>query len=218
MLGKTKRLAKFSFTWPFPLWVIRGYATVSLGGQTLKLKDKSYGLARRIFEKRWEPGVAEFLRDTLNQGDIFIDIGAHVGAYTLLASKLVGSRGQVYAFEPDPVARRFLYKNIGINRAINVTILPLAVSDVEKTVTLAAPKAFGGAVSSIGAARTRFGSGESLQVRTITLDGFCSEHAIQPDLVKVDVEGAESAVIAGGGSRSGPLTGYFTRIPPYKTP
>jgi FkbM family methyltransferase len=61
-------------------------------------------------------------------GDVFVDVGANAGHYALLASRFVGSRGIVIAFEPSPVIRERLARNVALNRLSNVTIRPEALS------------------------------------------------------------------------------------------
>ena len=74
----------------------------------------------------WEPHVTEAFRARLGAGDICVDIGAHVGYYTLLASTLVGPTGHVYAFEPSPGVYRALEQNVARNGVTNVTALNIA--------------------------------------------------------------------------------------------
>lgn len=74
----------------------------------------------------WEPHVTDSFRRRLRSGDICIDIGAHVGYYTLLAAKLVGPGGHVYAFEPSPDVYRTLVLNLERNAVANVTALNVA--------------------------------------------------------------------------------------------
>ena len=62
-------------------------------------------------------------------GDVFFDLGAYVGPFTLLAARLVGPEGRVVAFEPDPRARAVLERNLAANGVANVTVVPCAVGD-----------------------------------------------------------------------------------------
>jgi FkbM family methyltransferase len=74
----------------------------------------------------WEPHVTLAFRRGLRAGDVCIDIGAHIGYYTLLGSKLVGPVGHVYAFEPSPSRYQALAANLVRNGLTNVTALNLA--------------------------------------------------------------------------------------------
>jgi FkbM family methyltransferase len=84
----------------------------------------------------WEPNVtAAFIR-SLSPGDVCLDIGAHLGYYTLIASRLVGSNGHVYAFEPSPANYRELLGNLTRNGVANVTARRLAVGATHETALL----------------------------------------------------------------------------------
>ena len=75
----------------------------------------------------WEPNLTAVFSRTLAPGDVCIDVGAHIGYYTLLAASAVGSGGHVYAFEPSPANYRALRRNIALNGLANVTAQNVAV-------------------------------------------------------------------------------------------
>ena len=80
------------------------------------------GLALSIF-KIYEPNQTEIVKKYVHEGDIVVDIGAHVGYYTLLMAQLVGKNGKVYSFEPDPVNFQLLKKSVEINGFENVVLI-----------------------------------------------------------------------------------------------
>jgi FkbM family methyltransferase len=84
----------------------------------------------------WEPNVTAVFSGALAPGVVCLDIGAHIGYHTLLASKLVGSRGHVYAFEPSPESYRRLRANVDLNGLRNVTTAQLAVGEEERRAVL----------------------------------------------------------------------------------
>lgn len=136
----------------------------------------------------WEPRAIELFRRCVRPGDVVFDLGARFGAYSLLASRLVGSQGDVYAFEPDPVARSVLARNLAANRASNVTIVPHAVSARPGSAWLRSPKP--------GSGNTVVSEeGGILGVETVSLVSFCHEHSLSPAVIKVDVEGGEARVL-----------------------
>jgi FkbM family methyltransferase len=137
-------------------------------------------------------GIA-YLRDNLRPGDQFVDIGAWIGPYTLLASRLVESAGAIYSFEPDPVARAALDRNIAQNSAHNIKVLPWAVTEQRGRTNLISP-ALGDSKS-----QTRLG-GNGPDVESISLDEFCQTGGFIPSVIKIDVEGGETGVFAGGRS------------------
>jgi len=117
------------------------------------------------------------------------DVGAHVGFYSLLASILVGPAGRVVAFEPWPENIVYLKKHLYLNRLENVTVVEKAVSDCT-----------GEAWFQEGSCRStgHLSPQGTLKVKTIRLDDFVQENpALAPDYLKIDVEGAELAVLAG---------------------
>lgn len=136
----------------------------------------------------YEPRQTERFLRCVGPGDTVFDVGAHAGYYTLLASFRVGAGGRVFAFEPDPRNARYLRGNVAVNERTNVHVEEAAVSDREGR------SAFGGG-SGTGTRRLT-GDGE-MEVRTITLDGFRSEHPVVPSVIKVDVEGAEERLLRG---------------------
>ena len=70
----------------------------------------------------WEPNISCAVTDILKPGDVFVDIGAHVGYDTLLAASVVGRSGSVYSFEADPNTYASLAANINMNKLTNVTM------------------------------------------------------------------------------------------------
>jgi FkbM family methyltransferase len=122
-------------------------------------------------------------------GMVVFDVGAHAGFYSLLFARLVGAGGQVWAFEPNVENAAYLVKHVHLNRAANVTVMRAAVS--------AAPELGHfrlGSDSYLG----RLAPEGDYRVPTVSLDNLLKRHAAPyPDLIKIDVEGAEAAVLAG---------------------
>ena len=148
----------------------------------------SRGKILRILGGSYEPEQTRLFEEHVRPGHTVLDVGAHVGYYTVLSAVLAGERGAVWAFEPNPVNAAFLRRHAEINGLANVRVTEAAVSDAN------------------GSARFGFGSGSgtghlaadgTVEVRTVRLDDFCSEHGIAPSAVKIDVEGAEGAVLEG---------------------
>ena len=81
----------------------------------------------------WEQHITRVISEALAPGDVFVDVGANVGYYSLLASSRVGSEGKVFAFEASPTIYAALVANIGRNRLTNVVALSRAVSNTAGT-------------------------------------------------------------------------------------
>jgi FkbM family methyltransferase len=143
-----------------------------------------------------EPESAAFLTRFLKPGMIFFDAGAHIGEYVLLAASCIGDRGQVHAFEAQPATAVLLRQNCAANLLRNVVVNSCALSDREGQVDFdICPEP---AMSSIA---TRDPTGPKpltrIRVRSMTLDAYCAQKRVWPDLVKIDVEGAEWLVLQG---------------------
>lgn len=125
----------------------------------------------------------------VKEGMVIFDVGAHVGYYSLLASQLVGEKGYIVAFEPLPRNLYYFKKHIDINSIRNIRIIDAAILD-------ACGEAYfiEGEDSSTG----HINPDGPLKVKTITLDSIVSSGDIStPNLIKIDVEGAEVQVLHG---------------------
>jgi FkbM family methyltransferase len=121
----------------------------------------------------------------------FVDLGAHVGYFSCLAGRLVGPRGLVVAFEPNPRNYELLLANVWRNGLTNVVCFPWAVSDSSRILDLYL------ATGNSGDHRIFAEAGRSsVPVRAVALDTL---EALRPpvDVVKIDVQGAEEAVFHG---------------------
>ncbi len=141
-----------------------------------------------VYFGEMEPEQTAAMAGAIRPGNVFFDIGANVGYYTVLASRLVGEAGKVVAFEPVPRNIEFLRQHIELNSAANVILKPLAVSDRQGTVRFSL-----GPDSAMG----HIGEDGELEVATTTLDDVVSELGLMPDVMKIDVEGAEREVFLG---------------------
>ena len=145
----------------------------------------------------FEPDERAFVRRLLQPGMIVLDIGAHQGLYTLLASSLTGRSGKIFAFEPSPRERKALRLNVLLNRRKNVSIQPFALGDKschsEMYIVL-------GKKTGLNSLRPPAASvvTTTVPVEVRTLDELIESGAIpRPDFIKLDVEGAELSVIRG---------------------
>ncbi len=90
-----------------------------------------------VYFNKMEPEQAESMLRELKEGDVFFDIGANVGYYSILASKLVGKDGSVVACEPVIRNLAFLQQHVTLNKADNVRILAFACSSENGTARFA---------------------------------------------------------------------------------
>jgi FkbM family methyltransferase len=124
----------------------------------------------------------------LSPGMVVYDIGANVGVYTVLACSAVGEKGRVFSFEPATMNLFYLNENVRVNRFLNCEVIPKAVSDSDGTVQFE----FSGE-SCLG----KISTDGLLRVPSISLDSFCFTGKPAPQLLKIDVEGAEYEVLTG---------------------
>jgi FkbM family methyltransferase len=147
---------------------------------------------------QWEPYLTAYVRHLLRPGDIFVDVGANIGYHSLLAAQAVGPRGRVYAIEASPSIYARLLENIRLNRLRNIEPLQAAAADTpgEATIWLAAPQARGHSTT-VPSHATDEGMHREAIVRADTIAGLVGADVLRrARLVKVDVEGAERAVLA----------------------
>ena len=143
----------------------------------------------------WEPTLTRWIAKRLRPGDTFIDVGAHIGYYTLLAASLVAATGRVVAVEPSPSIFRALQKNLSRNRVKNVRAVRVAASDRAGVL-----KIFRGPSSNLGATTLVEELGFDIEDH---VDAQPLSVALRPEemrnvrLMKIDVEGAELEVLAG---------------------
>jgi len=142
----------------------------------------------------WEPEVTGVITSTVKPGMTVIDIGSHVGYYSLLFAKCVGPTGRVFSFEPLPENLALLRKNVQLNKLTNVHSLSYALFSRAGELSLSVPSESPN--SGDGSVIHERGSKHVL-VPAITLDSFCASANIQPDILKMDVEGAEYDVLLG---------------------
>jgi FkbM family methyltransferase len=157
------------------------------------------GLGAQLFyEGRSEPDVEEFCLRFLTPGMVFFDIGAHVGKYTLLCARAVGSQGYVHAFEPNPDLSRLLRLNIDQNGLRNAKTNRCAVSDEDgvSDFELCAESSISSLVREENRHTPR-ASSRIVTVPTVRLDTYCTRTGARPHLVKIDAEGAELLIFQG---------------------
>lgn len=142
----------------------------------------------------WEAAeTARFLR-TVKPGDTFVDAGANAGYYTIIGSRLVGDKGKVYAFEPEPKSFALLEKNVRLNGLTNVVLEQKALSNRKGVIKL-----FIADVNK-GDHRIYQPEGESrpsVDVEAVRLDEYFKGQGRGIDVLKTDTQGAEGLILEG---------------------
>ena len=146
---------------------------------------------------QWEPNVTQYILDNLKPGETFIDVGANIGYYTLLASRIVGPAGAVFSIEASKSIFERLQRNVSLNDCGNVTCINAAASDStgELSIYLAGHENLGHSTT-VKSLATREGMLFEQKVRADTVEALVGGAILrQARLIKIDVEGAELAVL-----------------------
>ena len=171
-------------------------------GKDLKVRVYPYDvIGKRIFiDGLFEKEECRFVTGFLKPGMVFLDIGANIGQYTLLAAHQVGPTGQVHSFEPSGRMYSELQYNVGLNNlSDNCFLNQVAVSEKKGSARLSqyepGAEVFGSLGNHRRMPRSIIGSEE---VKTITLDAYVREQRIPKiDLIKIDIEGGELPALRG---------------------
>lgn len=156
--------------------------------------------------------LARYLILTLEKGQSFLDIGAHYGYFTLLAATLVGKNGHVQCYEPSRRTFDVLKQNCEKNGQGNIDVFHKAVSDKNERITF---YEFPNLYSEYNAGSVEQFSGEAwfkaykpemVTIEARTIDSMVQNDNFYPDVIKIDVEGAEYKVISGA-------AGYLSATP-----
>lgn len=160
--------------------------------------DRDGSFANLFYAQYRDPTLVPILEATLTPGSVLYDVGANVGIYSLWGSRLVGSAGRVFAFEPVPATASWLDEVLAHNDIDNVETVRAAVTSEPGEVELVSVPHASGLSHVAGTDRRPLPrSGEPVTAPAITVDGFVAAGARPPALVKIDVEGHEPDVIAG---------------------
>src|ERR1051326_5007580 len=155
-------------------------------------------LSRLIYCRHFESTERAFLNAFLRPGDTFVDVGANIGLFTVIAASRVGPRGRVFSFEPTPETFARLIENVEANGFEHVSCQQLALSD--QTGNLEITKSLDGFDAWNSLAQPKMGERfATAKIPTMSWDGFAQEHDLvgRVTMMKIDVEGWESRVLLG---------------------
>jgi len=178
------------------------------------MPDDPFWFRVELLTDRHEHATLQVLRSLIQPGMTVLDIGAHVGYYTRHFSRLVGPRGQVISFEPQP--RTYATLNRNVSRFSNVTALQIAVAEQEGTAelfdylvmsasgslhydeTMADLQRAQVSTYDVAPRITQDFPVQSFTVRTMPVDRCLSDRGIERvDVIKMDIEGAEIGALRG---------------------
>lgn len=170
------------------------HVLVDLGTHKIFVSPADTVVGRHIYEtKTYEPNVTAAITKATASGMCFVDVGANIGYFTMLASRLVGKGGKVIAFEPFQYNVKLLYLSARANGFDNIEIYPFAVADRQGLIAYD-NMASNGVISEIENSLNSVLS--TTLVYSVSLDGIL-QHLDRLDVLKIDVEGAEYMVLKG---------------------
>lgn len=186
----------FHESFPQPHWVL----TPVHNGRHMWVDLSDQFVSAGCFMNNWEYAETTFIRNHLKAGQKFLDVGANIGWFTLLGADLVGPTGKVQAFEPRPATLDHLRQTIAYNRLDDVvTIHPVALGAKEDVLELAWERGTGNpggsALATAHHPAAQTDTYERVQVRVAALDDYLPDFT--PDLIKMDIEGAEPFFVKG---------------------
>jgi FkbM family methyltransferase len=159
-----------------------------LNGAPLLITGVEDGRLRRygadLANNSWEHAVICSLREALAPGDFFLDVGAYLGIYSILASRVVGVDGRVVALEPDAAVRRGLIRTLELNEVTDIEVLPIAIAGGKEWAPFLRTED----------SMSRLATHGQDVVSTETLESLFAFLRRKPDVIKIDIEGGEVAL------------------------
>jgi len=173
-----------------------GIVMVDVHGAKMYVDSQDIEVATSLI--RWglyAKAETALFKELIKKGMVVVDIGANIGYFTLLAARLVGEKGRVFAFEPEPYNYSLLCKNVGANGCNNVTVVQKAVFNESGKMRLFLEKRnLGG--HSLSKAGILNGTGFTT-IDVISLDEFFRNKGFKIDVIKMDAEGSEMGILQG---------------------
>jgi FkbM family methyltransferase len=149
----------------------------------------SGGKLLRVLGGTYEREQTALFVEHVRRGATVLDIGAHVGYYSLLAARLGGRTSTIVAYEPDRRNAGRLRRHLRLNRLERVAVVEAAVAEHGGSAQFA---------RGTGSGTGHLASQGGVTVRTVRLDDEAKARRLRPDVLKIDVEGAEIDVLRGG--------------------
>ncbi|HXQ52393.1 MAG TPA: FkbM family methyltransferase [Stellaceae bacterium] len=173
---------------------------IEAGGFAPILLHPAGQIAEAFWGGDFEPVERDFLLRAIRPGMNVVNIGANIGIYAILASRLAGPAGHVLAFEPSSQSCERLHRNLALNHCVNVTVEQIALGDSSGTILLRDDPGGGNRdalrfVERVAADGPAASAGE--RVRCTSLDAYRAGSRAPIDFMLVDVEGAELDVMRG---------------------
>jgi FkbM family methyltransferase len=164
---------------------------VQLDGFAMFVMADDY-IGRSILKsKTYEPHVTMVVRRNLSEGGVFLDVGANIGYFTLLAASIVKQTGRVIAVEPNPQNLQLIYASMVEAHSSNIVVFPFAASDAQAILRFTTVGSNGGVVTEHSRDQRHF-----LLVPAVVLDHTLKDEN-RIDLIKIDIEAHEPIALRG---------------------
>jgi len=181
-----KKFVYFMYRIMFP----KSERWLTVHGVPMLVNIHDYGIGTQLFlQKGYAPARVAEIFGIVKEGDTVIDIGANIGYFTVLLAKLVGNKGRVFAFEPDPRNAKLLQRTIERNGWSNVFLEQKAVSSKAGKITLYQTHSWA------GNSLTPCEAVSSVEVEVVSIDGVL--HEFNVSFIKMDMDGSEPLAIIG---------------------
>ena len=193
---------------PFPLTVVANVkgkinrtGRLDYPGHNILMKVDTHTQWLRLHACKKEPETVTWLENSCKEGDVFYDIGANVGAYSLVAHAIMKGNCKIYAFEPSFSTFTALCQNIQVNR-YEEGIIPLQIALSERTNLLTfnySDVTPGAAGHSQGVTSQDIAAEFKQTLLSFSLDDLIDKFGLEiPNHIKIDVDGAELEILKGG--------------------
>lgn len=173
---------------------VKSRTEFTVHGATFAYGKSDVGIAEFVLTNGdYEEETRKVVMQTLKPGDVFFDLGANIGYFTVLAAKRVGPTGRVFAFEPTPATRFYLERNAQGNGVSGVVAVEaFAISERQGTAYFEV----GNQSECNSIATDTRSAAETIEVKTIGIDEYCEEKGVaRVDMIKMDIEGQELKAI-----------------------
>jgi len=169
---------------------------------TVSVRDNTvYFDTSNKYSKKWffprvgkvrihEPGLLREIEQYMQQDSVFFDVGSHLGYFSCMLAVGYPER-RVYSFEMNPYSIVQIKNNIEENKFKNVHVINAAISDKDGLISIQDPE-----IPNPGG-QIRKGNNKKLEIPSLTIDRYCIDNNLKPDILKIDVEGAELQVLKG---------------------
>lgn len=178
-------------------------APARLASGTILYVDLANTVGRSIWlrgDYSAEAPIVDLVSANLTAGDVFLDVGANVGIFSVIAGQRVGETGRVHSFEPLPRLAALLRRTVAANGLTNVSVVEAAVGRTSGRVSMAAmpDSAYSHVIEGATAIDGGHGGWRPIAVRSVTLDEYVEQIVGRtPRLIKMDIEGSEIEAVDG---------------------